>query len=47
LNDFIGTTIATTVAQKETIAFLDDRLKGIDLEWLHQRAPDFMFKIKF
>jgi antitoxin component of RelBE/YafQ-DinJ toxin-antitoxin module len=46
LNNFINTAVAATVAQEETLAFFDDRLKDIDLEALHQRVLDFMSETK-
>jgi hypothetical protein len=42
LNNFINATVAASVAQDEVLAFFDDRLKGIDLEALHQRVLAFM-----
>jgi hypothetical protein len=32
LNNFVNATLAAAVAQEETLAFFDDRLKDVDLE---------------
>ena len=42
LNNFINATLAAAVAQEETLAYFDDRLKGQDLEALHRRVLAFM-----
>ncbi len=42
LNNFINATLAATVAQAETLAFFEDRLKDVDLVALRQRVEDFM-----
>ncbi len=42
LNNYINATLAATVAQAETLTFFDGRLKGFDLEALHERVLDFM-----
>ena len=42
LNNFINATLAATVAQAETLAFFEDRLKDVDLEALRQRVEAFM-----
>ena len=46
LNNFIDATIATSIAQEETLTFFHDRLKDIDLEALHQRVTTFMTQTK-
>ena len=46
LNGFINATLAATVAQQETLAFLGDRLKDVDLEALHRRVLKFMRKTR-
>jgi hypothetical protein len=45
-NNFINAAVAASVAQEETLAFFDDRLKDVDLEGLHQRVMAFMAKTK-
>jgi antitoxin component of RelBE/YafQ-DinJ toxin-antitoxin module len=42
LNNYINSVLAASIAQEETLAFFDDRLKDIDLEELHQRVLAFM-----
>ena len=42
LNNYINTTLAATVAQAETLAFFEDRLKDVDLEAFHERVSTFM-----
>jgi len=42
LNNYINATIAATVAQSETLAFFEDRLKDVDLKKLHERVLSFM-----
>ncbi|HSR69830.1 MAG TPA: toxin-antitoxin system HicB family antitoxin [Acidobacteriota bacterium] len=42
LNNFINATLAACIAQEETLAFFDDRLKGVDLEKLRERVLAFM-----
>ena len=42
LDRFVNATLAATVAQEEALAYLDDRLKGQDLEALHRRVLAFM-----
>ena len=42
LNNFMNATLAATVAQAETLAFFEDRLKDVDLEALRQRVEAFM-----
>ena len=42
LNNFINATLAAAVAQEETLAYFDDRLKGQDLAALHRRVLAFM-----
>lgn len=42
LNNYINATLAATVAQAETLAFFEDRLKDVDLKALHERVSTFM-----
>ena len=42
LNNYINAALAATIAQAETIAFFEDRLKDVDREALHQRVVSFM-----
>ena len=42
LNNYINAALAATVAQAETLAFFEDRLKDVDLEKLHARVLSFM-----
>ena len=42
LNNFINATLAATVAQAESLAFFEDRLKDVDLKALHERVLMFM-----
>lgn len=42
LNNYINAAIAATVAQSETLAFFEDRLKDVDLKKLHERLLSFM-----
>jgi hypothetical protein len=42
LNNFINTSVAAAVAQAEALRFFEDRLRGLDLEALHQRVLTFM-----
>jgi antitoxin component of RelBE/YafQ-DinJ toxin-antitoxin module len=42
LNNYINSVLAASIAQEETLAFFDDRLKDVDLEELHQRVVAFM-----
>jgi antitoxin component of RelBE/YafQ-DinJ toxin-antitoxin module len=42
LNNYINSVLAASIAQEETLAFFDDRLKDVDLEELHQRVLAFM-----
>ncbi len=42
LNNFINATLAATVAQAESLAFFEDRLKDVDLKALHERVLTFM-----
>jgi antitoxin component of RelBE/YafQ-DinJ toxin-antitoxin module len=42
LNNYINAVLAATIAQAETLAFFDDRLKGVDLDALHERVLTFM-----
>ena len=42
LNNFINAALAATIAQAETLAFFEDRLKDVDLEALHARVLTFM-----
>jgi len=42
LNNYINAAIAATVAQSETLAFFEDRLKDVDLKKLHERVLSFM-----
>jgi len=42
LNNYINAALAATVAQAETLAFFEDRLKDVDLEKLHERVLSFM-----
>ncbi len=46
LNNFVNATLAAAVAQEETLAFFDDRLKDVDLEALHRRVVAFMSDTK-
>jgi uncharacterized protein YfeS len=46
LNNFVNATLAAAVAQEETLAFFDDRLKDVDLEALHRRVMAFMSATK-
>ena len=46
LNNFINAAVAASVAQEETLAFFDDRLKTVDLEALHERVLSFMTETK-
>jgi len=38
LNNFVNAMLAAAVAQEETLAFFDDRLKDVDLEALHNEC---------
>jgi len=42
LNNYINATVAAAVAQDETLAFFDDRLRDVDLQALHRRVMTFM-----
>lgn len=42
LNNFVNAALAAAVAQEETLAFFEDRLKDVDLESLHERVLRFM-----
>ncbi len=42
LNNYVNATLAAAVAQEATLAFFDDRLKGVDLQALHRRVMAFM-----
>lgn len=42
LNNFINAALAATIAQAETLAFFEDRLKDVDLKALHERVLTFM-----
>lgn len=42
LNNYINAAIAATVAQSETLAFFEDRLKDVDLKKLLERVLSFM-----
>jgi len=42
LDGFVNATLAATVAQEEALAYLDDHLKGQDLEALPRRVVGFM-----
>jgi len=42
LNNYINAALAATVAQAETLAFFEDRLKDVDLKKLHERVLSFM-----
>jgi len=44
LNNYINAALAAAVAQAETLAFFDDRLKDVDLDALRKRVPRFMQK---
>lgn len=44
LNSYINATLATTVAQAETLAMMGDRLSNVDREKLHARVMNFMSK---
>ncbi|MBM4031229.1 MAG: hypothetical protein FJ291_05520 [Planctomycetes bacterium] len=38
LNNYINATVAASVAQEQALAFLEDRLRTMDLEALHRRV---------
>ena len=42
LNNYITAVVAASVAQEETLAFFQDRLKDVDLAKLHERVLRFM-----
>ena len=42
LNNYVNATLAAAVAQEATLAFFDDRLKGVNLQALHRRVMAFM-----
>lgn len=42
LNGFINATLAAAIAQQETLAFFNDRLREVDPQALHQRVLKFM-----
>lgn len=42
LNNYINATLASAVAQAETLAYFEDRLKGVDLRALQERVLAFM-----
>ena len=42
LNNFINAALAATIAQAETLAFFEDRLKDVDLKALHEGVLTFM-----
>ncbi len=46
LNNYINATLAATVAQEETLAFFDERLRGMDLPAVHRRVMGFMDKAR-
>ena len=46
LNNYINATLAASVAQEETLAFFDDRLRTVDLEALHRRVAGFLAKTR-
>jgi antitoxin component of RelBE/YafQ-DinJ toxin-antitoxin module len=42
LNNYVNAVLAASIAQEETLAFFDDRLKDVDLKALHRRVMNFM-----
>ncbi len=46
LNNYINSVLAASIAQEETLAFFEDRLKDIDLEALHRKVIAFMSKTR-
>ena len=42
LNNYISAALASAVAQAETLAYFEERLKDIDLKALHERVLSFM-----
>ena len=46
LNGFINATVAATIAQQETLAFFDDRLRDVDPDALHGRVLKLMGKTR-
>jgi len=42
LNGFINATLATAIAQQETLSFFGDRLRDVDQDALHERVLKFM-----
>ena len=42
LNNYVNAVLAASIAQEETLAFFDDRLKDVDLQKLHRRVISFM-----
>ena len=42
LNNYVNATVAAAVAQEATLAFFDDRLRGVDTQALHRRVTTFM-----
>jgi antitoxin component of RelBE/YafQ-DinJ toxin-antitoxin module len=46
LNNYINSVLAASIAQEETLAFFNDRLKDIDLEALHRKVIAFMSKTR-
>jgi antitoxin component of RelBE/YafQ-DinJ toxin-antitoxin module len=42
LNNYINAALAAAVAQAETLAFFEDRLKDVDLNALQERVLSFM-----
>jgi hypothetical protein len=46
LNGFINAALAAAIAQQETLAFFDDRLRGVDHDALRKRVSKFMRKTR-
>jgi uncharacterized lipoprotein YbaY len=46
LNGFINATLSAAIAQQETLAFFDDRLRGVDQNALRNRVLKFMRKAR-
>ena len=46
LNSFVNSTLAAAIAQQETLAFFNDRLRDTDRDALHQRVMKFMRKTR-
>ena len=46
LNNFINATLAASVAQEETLAFVNGRLQEVELDALSKRVQQFMSRTR-